>query len=432
MTNEARITRRRFIKKACCASSPLVLPYLVPRSVLGKTGIPPSERITIGAIGIGSQGTNDLKGFLQLPDAQIVAVCDVSRPARQRGLTLVNDKYGNSDCNTYHDFQDMLQRKDIDVVSIVTPYHWHSLMALAAVRAGKDIFLEKPVALSVQEGKMLREAVHRYGTVFQLGTQQRSSRNFRFACELALNGGLGRVHTVKVGTSRGRVTANLPLMPVPEWLDYDRWLGPALWSPYNEKKMIRDFHENISDFSLGMIHCWGIHHLDIAQWGVGTQNTGPLEVQGTGTFPRDGTCDCILDWDVTMKFANGVTINFTDSNKNAHGLRFEGDEGWLFVNRQTLEAEPRSLLKEQIKLPERRLPVSKNHFQDFLKAVRTRQKPIAPIDVAIRSDTLCHLSYIAVQLGRKLRWDAEREQFTDDTQANRLLLPRPMRSPWHL
>jgi len=429
---EARITRRRFIKKACCASSPLVLPYIIPRSVFGKTGIPPSERVTIGAIGIGAQGTNDLKGFLQLPGAQIVAVCDVSRPARQRGLTLVNNKYGNNDCSAYNDFQDMIQREDIDAISIVTPYHWHSLMVLAAVREGKDIFLEKPVALSLQEGKMLREAVHRYNVVFQLGTQQRSSRNFRFACELALNGRLGRLHTIKVGTARGRVTGNMAPMPAPEWLDYDRWLGPALWSPYHEKKMIRDFHEHISDFSLGMIHCWGIHHLDIAQWGAGTEHTGPSEIWGIGTFPSDGTCDCMLGWDVTMKFVNDLTISFTDETKNAHGVRFEGDQGWVFVNRRTLKAHPGSLLMEQIEPQEHRLPVSTNHFQNFLDAVRNRQKPIAPIDVAIRSDTLCHLAYISVQLGRKLRWDVEREQFIDDTQADRLLLPRPMRSSWHL
>jgi predicted dehydrogenase len=359
-------------------------------------------------------------------------VCDVSRPARQRGLKLVNDKYGNCDCRAYHDYQDILQREDVDAVSVVTPYHWHSLMALNAVRAGKDIFLEKPVALSVQEGKMVRQAVQRYDRVFQLGTQQRSSRNFRFACELALNGRLAKVHTVKVGASRGQVTANLPPMPVPEWLDYDRWLGPALWSPYNEKKMIRNFHENISDFSLGMIHCWGIHHLDIAQWGTGTENTGPIEIAGTGTFPRDGTCDCMLDWDVRMKFANGVTVSFTDSTKNTHGIRFEGDKGWVFVNRGTLKAKPESLLKEQIGPQERRLPVSTNHFQNFLDAVRTRQRPVAPIGTAIRSDTVCHLSYIAVELGTRLEWDSEREQFVGNARANRLLLPRPMRSPWHL
>jgi predicted dehydrogenase len=347
-------------------------------------------------------------------------------------VTLVNDKYGNNDCAAYHNYEDMLERDDIDAVSIVTPYHWHSLMAISAARAGKDIFMEKPVALSVAEAKLVRQTVRRYGSVFQLGTQQRSGRDFRFACELALNGRLGKLHTVKVGTSHGRVTANLPAMPVPEWLDYDRWLGPAPWSPYNEKKMIRDFHENISDFSLGMIHCWGIHHLDIAQWGAGTQDTGPYEIHGTGTFPRDGTCDCILDWDVTMKFANGVTINFTDANKNAHGIRFEGDEGRLFVNRQTLQAEPQSLLGERTASLERRLPVSTNHFQDFLSAVRTRGNPISAIDVAVRSDTLCHLSYISVELGRKLRWDGEREQFTDDSEADRLLLPRPMRSAWHV
>jgi len=432
MTNEKKITRRRFIKKACCASSPLVLPYLLPRSLFGKTPVRPSERITMGAIGIGSQGTYDLKAFLQLPDAQIVAVCDVSRPALQRGLKLVNDKYGGADCRAYHDFQDMLQREDIDAVSIVTPCHWHSIMSLAAVRAGKDIFMEKPVALSLQEGRMLREAVHRYDTVFQLGTQQRSGRNFRFACELVLNGRLGRLHTVKVGSAHGRVTANMPPVPVPDGLDYDRWLGPALWSPFNEKKMIRGYHEHMSDYSLGMIHCWGIHHLDIAQWGAGTQNTGPSEIWGTGTFPPDGTCDCMLGWDVTMKFDDDLTISFTDDTRNPHGVRFEGDRGWVFVNRGTLKAQPDSLLKEQIGHQEHRLPVSTNHFQNFLDAVRTGERPISPIDVAVRSDSLCHLSYISVQLGRKLSWNPEREQFIDNTQADRQSLPRPMRSPWHL
>ena len=430
MKSETTITRRRFIKKACCASSSVVLPYLVARSVFGKGA--PSERLTIGAIGIGSQGTHDLKGFLQLSDAQVVAVCDVSGRALERGARLVNEKYGNNDCRTYDDYREILERDDIDAVSIVTPCHWHSVMAVAAARAGKDIFMEKPVSLSVGESRAVREVVGRYGNVFQLGTQQRSGRNFRFACELALNGRLGRVHTIKVGTSHGRVTENLPAMPVPEWLDYDRWLGPAPWSPYNDKKMIRDWHENISDFSLGMIHCWGIHHLDIAQWGADTQDTGPVEIEGTGTFPGDGTCDCILDWDVRMKFANGVTMSFTDGRKNAHGVRFEGDEGWLFVNRQSLKAEPASVLNERIGPAGRHLPVSTNHFGDFLSAVRSRQKPIAPIGSGVRSDTLCHLSYIAVQVGRKLKWDPEAERFGGDKQANRMLLPRPMRSPWHL
>jgi predicted dehydrogenase len=168
----------------------------------------------MGAVGIGAQGTRDLKGFLELPDVRIVAVCDINRRARQRGQKLVNDKYGNSDCHAYHDYQDMLQREDMEAVSVVTPYHWHSLMGLAAARAGKDIFMEKPIALSLKEGQMLRETIHRYARVFQLGTQQRSNRRFRFACELVLNGRIGEVHTIKVGTSHGRTTTNYPAMPV--------------------------------------------------------------------------------------------------------------------------------------------------------------------------------------------------------------------------
>jgi len=434
MSNRRLISRRTFLKQASqttCAA--LGLPYMVRASALGKPGItPPSGRITVGAIGIGDQGTRDLKGFLELPDVRIIAVCDVNRQARRRGQKLVNDKYGNSDCHVYHDYRQMLQRKDMDAVSVVTPYHWHSLMGLAAARAGKDIFMEKPIALSLQEGKMLRETVNRYTRVFQLGTQQRSNSSFRLACELVLNGRIGEVHTIKVGTSHGLTTPNQPAMPIPDWLDYDRWVGPASWSPYTENKMQRGFHENISDYSLGMIHCWGIHHLDIAQWGSGNEHTGPAEIEGTGTFPTDGLCDCLLDWDVNMKFTNGVTVNFTDSQKNEHGIRFEGDEGWLFVNRRTLTAEPKSLLKEQIGTDEHRLPVSNNHFQNFLDAVRTRQRPVSPIDVAVRSDTLCHLSYIAVVLGCQLRWDPVQERVIGNDRANQLLATRSMRSPWHL
>jgi len=435
MNKTKLINRRNFLKRAGLATcTGLAFPHVVPSSVFGKGGVvPPSERITLGAIGIGAQGRSDLKGFLQLPDVQVVAVCDVKRPARELAQRWVNERYEGSVCDAYHDFHELLAREDIDAVSIVTPVHWHSIMALAATRAGKDIFMEKPVALSLQEGKLLRAAIKRYDRMFQIGTQQRSGRNFRFACELALNERIGRVHTIKVGTSYGLVSENFPAMPVPEWLDYDRWVGPAPWAPYTEKRMSRGIHENISDYSLGMIHCWGIHHLDIAQWGNGTDNTGPIEVQGTGTFPRDGLCDCLLGWDVSMLFANGVRIHFTDGKKNEHGIRFEGDKGWVFVNRQTLEAEPKSILKERIGPNEKHLPVSNNHFQNFLDCVKTRQSPVAPIDVAVRSDTLCQLSYIAVQLGgRKLKWDADSEQFVGDDEANRFLLPRPMRSPWHL
>ncbi|MHC4741512.1 MAG: Gfo/Idh/MocA family protein [Planctomycetota bacterium] len=430
MRREVGVSRRGFVKGF--AAGFVGLPYFVGGAVLGKGGTAASERITVGAIGVGAQGTHDLKGFLQLSDARVVAVCDVSGRALERGAGLVNGKYGNSDCTRYDDFREMLARDDIDAVSIVTPVHWHSVMAMAAARAGKDIFMEKPVSLSVAESRAVREAVGRYGNVFQLGTQQRSGRNFRFACELALNGRLGKVHTINVGTAYGKVSENIAAMAVPDWLDYERWLGPAPWSPFNDKKLIRDWHENISDYSLGMIHCWGIHHLDIAQWGADTQDTGPVEVEGTGVFPGDGTCDCMLAWDVKMKFANGVTISFTDGRKNAHGVRFEGDKGWVFVNRQRLQAEPASLLKEQIAPGERHLPVSTNHLQDFLDAVRSRQEPISPIGSAVRSDTVCHLSYIAAQLGRKLKWDPEAERFIGDDQANRMLLPRPMRSPWHL
>jgi len=410
----------------------VVLPYVVPSSALGRApGVAPSNRIVIGVIGAGPQGTGVMRQFMQENDAQVVAVCDVKKPARDHVRRMVDNHYGKKVCDSYVDFLELLARDDIDAVIIATQDHWHVLHSLYAARAGKDMYVEKPLGVSIQQGQVLRKAINEYKRVFQFGTQQRSDRNFRFACELVLNGRLGKLHTIKVGVPGGRFTKNYPDMPVPDWIDYDRWLGPAPWAPFTENRVINNFWWHTSDYTLGFISGWGIHHVDIAQWGNGTQFSGPVEIEGAAVFPNDGLCDCAVSWDVNLTYANGVVMNFTDNTKNQKGVLFEGAEGWVYVRRGKLDAYPKSLLSETIGPNEIHLPVSNNHKRNLLDCIKTGKKTVAPIEAAVRSDAICHLSDIAIRLGRKLRWDPENERFLNDDEANRMLT-RPMRSPWHL
>lgn len=434
MKRDNEISRRGFLKKtAGAAVGALGFPYLVSSSALGKAGsVAAGERIVMGVIGVGGRGRAVMQGFLGLPDAQVVAVCDVNKERRQLAQRIVNEKYNQRVCKTYNDFSELLSRPDIDAVLIASPVFWHVIMATEAAKQGKDIYMEKPVGLSFAEAKILRQTIHRYGRVFQFGTQQRSGRNFRFACELVRNGRIGKIHTIRVGVPSGEFNKKFPRRPVAEGLDYETWLGPAPWSPYTEAILNGWTHERISLYSLGFISAWGVHHLDIAQWGNGTELTGPTEVEGKAVFPDEGVLDCAKSWEVNLKYPDGVTIHFTDNTKNKQGVRFEGEDGWVHVNRQGLNASPESLLKETIGPDEIHLPVSDNHSKNLLDCVRTRQQTVAPLDVAVRSDTLCQLSDIATRTGRKLRWDPVREEFVDDTQANRHLSLRPMRSPWHL
>jgi len=427
------ITRRGFLKKAAGnAAGALGFPYLVASSALGKEGrVAAGDRIVMGVIGVGGRGRAVMQSFLELSDAQVVAVCDVNKERCRLAKRMVDEKYNQRGCKTYHDFSELLSRPDIDAVLIASPVFWHVIMAAEAAKQGKDMYMEKPVGLSFAEAKILRQTIHRYGRIFQFGTQQRSDRNFRFACELALNGRLGKVHTIRVGVPAGEFNQKFPQKPVPQGLDYQAWLGPTQWSPFTEAILNGWTHERISLYSLGFISAWGVHHLDIAQWGNGTELTGPAEVEGTAVFPDEGVLDCARSWEVNLRYPNGVTIHFTDNTKNRQGVRFEGDKGWVHVNRQGIGASPESLLKEKIGPDEIRLPASDNHSRNLLDCMRTRHQTVAPVDVAVRSDTLCQLSDIAVRLGRRLKWNPEKEEFNNDAQATRMLT-RSMRSPWHL
>jgi len=440
MSHDRRSSRRLFLKNTALAAGAMTFPYIIPSSARGNAGgTTPSARIVMGCIGLGTQGTGLMRAFLGHKDVRVAAVCDVYESQRQKAKNIVDQHYGNKDCATYSDFRDVCGRRDIDAVCVATPDHWHVLVSLEAARSGKDLYTEKALGLSVAWDKALREACHKYGTVFQWGTQQRSERNFRFACELVRNGRIGKLHTILVGVPHDFPVPNQPAQPVPAGLDYDMWLGPAPWAPYTyqrcrpwtqEESYANWYH--ISDYCLGGIGgYWGVHHVDIAQWGHGTDGSGPVEIEGTAVFPTDGLADCATSWKVHHKYADGVTMIYMDNEQHKQGVTFQGSEGWVHVSRQGIWAEPQSLLTSVIGRDEIHLIESKGHQRDFLDAVKTRGQTICPIDVAVRTDTICHLTDICTRLGRKLHWDPQKEDFVNDPQASRML-SRPMRSPWHL
>jgi predicted dehydrogenase len=386
----------------------------------------------MACIGVGGRGKQNLRNFLGHGVCRVVAVCDVNANRLAEARQIVNEHYGSRDCASYKDSREVLLRDDVDAVSIATPDQWHVLQSVEAAGSGKDLFLEKPLGLSVAEDIALREAVGRYRRVFQFGTQQRSDRNFRFACELVLNERIGKLRKITAAVPASRAVGVVRPSPVPDWLDWDMWVGPARWRPYAQG-IVHNCGQwgHMSNFSLGWITTWGIHHVDIVQWGNGADNTGPVEVEGRGVFPEEGLYDCATAWDVTLTYANGVVARFVDNNRERQGVRFDGTDGWVFVKRGSIEAEPQSLLRETIRPEQRYLTVSNDHWGSFLECIKNRQTPVSSIDAAVRADTVCHICDIAMRLGRKLRWDPAAERFVDDAEANRML-SRAWRSPWHL
>ena len=426
--SSARISRRGFLKSAAAVAA---FPNLVPGSALGLNGaVAPSNRIVMGSIGVNGMGTADMQAFLGCPDAHIVAVCDVERAHRERAKGMVEEHYAAKGCDCYKDFRELLARTDIDAVHIGTPDHWHVLISIAAAKAGKDIYCEKPLSKTIAEGRALCNAIKKYGRVFQTGTQLRSTNVVRYACELVQNGRIGKIHTIRTFVPVGPSNPLEPEQPVPDGLDYDMWLGPAPYRPYTPKRVHFNFRY-FSDYAGGSMTDLGAHDNDIAQWGNGTQLTGPLEIEGEGEFPRDGLYDTCMKFKVTHTCVNGVKIICsTDPNPQGTGVRFEGSEGWIYV-RGSIDAEPKSVLTSSIGPNEIHLYDSPNHWQNFLDCVKSRAKTIAHEEIGHRSVSVCHLGNIALNLRRKLRWDPDAEQFINDDEANRMLLS-PMRAPWSL
>ena len=419
-------SRRRFLS---CAAATAALPYFVPSSALGADGTTaPSARITMGAIGIGGMGTHDLKNFLQQDDVQVLAVCDVDTERRNKALNLVNERYGNTDCAAYNDFYEVIARDDIDVLLIATPDHWHALIALAGAKAGKDMYCEKPISLTVAEGRTVADTMKRYSRVYQSGTQRRSIRSFAFAVEMARSGRIGKLHTIHTDLAPGPACGPQQPQPIPQGFDYDRWLGPSPYAPYTPKRCHGSFRW-VFDYSGGQLTDIGAHFNDLAQWGNNTELTGPIEYEGRADFPTDGLFNTPTNFEITTTYANGVKMIMHDKSPKA--IKFVGDEGWVSVDDDgNVDAEPKSILQLR-RFTQHGYSYMQGHHRNFLDCVKTRSRTIAPPEVAHRSTTTCHIGNICLRLGRKLRWNPQTEQFINDDQANRMLA-RAMRSPWHL
>lgn len=454
------INRRQFLKKATVAAAgAAVFPYVVSSSALGKAGsVAASERITLGFIGTGGQGMNNMHGFLRNRQAQVVAVCDVNKesddyflwkgpaglePAR-RDAEKHYAEYSRGGqykgCAAYHDFRNVLADEKIDAVVICTPDHWHGLIAIEAAKAGKDIYCEKPLANTMTEGRAVCDAVQRYGVILQTGSHERSNESVRFACELVRNGRIGKLQTIRVNMPNSdghhdvirKNSGPQPNMPVPEGLDYDFWLGPAKWQPYTAMRL-PTWWRFIMDYGGGEMTDRGAHIIDIGQLANGTDDTGPVEIAGRGSMfgGGKGIFDTFIEYDFECRYANGVRL--IGGSTGQRGLRLEGTEGWIFIHIHggRLEAEPKSLLQEVIGPDEIHLGRTGGHHKNFIGAVKTRGEPFAPAEVGHRTGSICHLVNIAMVTGRKIKWDPVREQIIGNADANSML-SGPMRSPWRL
>lgn len=427
-------------------------PVFVPGSALGLNGaVAPGDRISLGLLGCGNQGFNDLKAFLRDERVQVTAVCDVNRQSpgyweggiagREPARSWVEWHYAREKragtykgVGVYVDFREMLGRKDIDAVAIALPDHWHGVAVTAAARAGKDIYGQKPLSLTVAEGRAMVEAVRRYKRVFQCGSQQRSDVRFRKACEIVRNGRIGKLERVICGLPGGipdfgKTAHRQDPEPVPEGFDYDLWLGPAPEAAYAPGRCHVNFRW-ILDYSGGQITDWGGHHPDIAQWGMGTELTGPVAIRnGQAQWAKEKLYNTAVDFTFDAVYGNGVTL--TVSSRARGGVTFQGTEGWVWVTRGAIEASPAGLLDYVPGPGEVSLYKSDNHYRNFIDCVRTRQETAAPIEQAHRSITIAHLGNISLRLGRDLRWDPAAEKILGDETAQGMLA-RPMRKPWAL
>lgn len=431
-----RENRRNFLKKSVAAL--VSVPCLVPSTVVGQSRLKPSDKITLGFIGVGGMGTGNLRNALSRDTTRILAICDVDDRHAERARNLVNEKYGNSDCTTGRDFLELIGRDDIDAICSSLPDQSHALVAVAAARAGKDIYGEKPLGYTIEEGRAIVDAVQRYGRIWQTGSWQRSQRHFRFACELVRNGKIGKVHTVYVGLPQGnsgRNTSTVITEP-PTWFDYDRWLGPAPYVPYCEARCHWNFRWNL-DYSGGQLTDWAGHHCDIAQWAMGTELTSPIKItEPSATFPQGDhpVFDTPTDYRFVCHYREGFKMIVSDAKQMPKGMGayFVGDEGWVHVDRGgKLRTEPKSLANYELGPNDIHLYESNDHWGNFLDCVKSRKATITPAEVAHRSIMVGHLGLIAIKLNRDLQWDPEQERFSNDPEADRLLA-RPMRSPRHL
>ena len=455
MNKTFTLSRRQFLS----AASALAVPFIIPATALGRNGRPaPSERIHLACFGFGTIAQSVTPNFLNDERVQVVAVADVNRETdhygyqgehkggRETGRRMINEHYakqtGKADyngCRVYEDFRELLRKEDVDAVEVATPDHWHAILAITCARRGKHIYGQKPLAVTVEQGRAMVREVTKAGVTWQTGSQQRSQTYFRMACEFVRNGRLGKLHRIPVVLPGGhRDFSQLALQqapaPAPEGLNYDLWEGPAPHRDYRPALMPLNWRWNF-DYSGGMITDWGAHHMDIAQWALDMDHSGPVKIEVVNAdLPAPGELyNTARTFHFECVYANGVRMVVEDESAGPNGITFEGENGRkIFVSREKLEFTPESLRQEKIGENETHLYESKHHERNFVDCIYSGKPTVAPIEAAHRSITIAHIANIAIRLGReKVEWNPATEQFVGDGKANKML-SRPMRRPWSL
>lgn len=443
------MNRRSFIRRAGAAGAALAGVAALPHRAAAQTAA--NSRVNLALIGAGGRGSSLVGEFTAHDEARFVAVCDCFADRRARMRDALNAHYEATDVTEHADFREVLARPDVDAVIVASPDHWHVPIAIAAARAGKDMYVEKPLGVAMRWAFVLREAVAENGRVFQYGTQQRSGPLFRQACELVRNGYLGQI--TRIDAWCPDISSQYEAFHVPQFgsttptdppdgFDYDMWLGPAPRKPYTVDRCTCYGVYHIYDYALGFIAGWGAHPLDIAQWGLGRDDTSPVRYEGEGSIPTVGLYDTIASWDVHCTYADGIAIRLmghrvAEAVVSAyrpfidHGTTFHGSDGWVSVDRAGIHASDPKLLEIALKPEDVRLRAVQSHAHDFLTCVKTRETPLSSLEAAIRSDAISHLSDIAIRLDRAVTWDPERETISDDAEAA-AMLDRPLRAPWDL
>ena len=435
------IGRRRFIGLAGAAGAAIAMPAFIPATALGRGGKPPpSERIVVGIVGWGMIAPENTEGLMKLDDCQVVASCNVDKKHLQQSLDAINEFYQNKDCKPYHDYRKMLARKDIDVVMIAVPDHWHELIAVEAAKRGKDIYGEKPLAKTIVEQQAIVKAVHEHGCIWQTGSWQRSTGSFHKAAEIVRNGLIGKITRVEVGLPSGHTdfghdaSQTKPTQPPPE-LDYDMWIGPSRMVPYIPCQSHLNWRWNYNTGG-GQLMDWVGHHVDIAHWGLGFDTNGPCEVEGHGEFPpKDAVWNTCTRYRIECKYPDNIHMTIAGGHGDIKsGTKWIGTDGWVYVNRGAFDCsneewkDIKELPYDQVKI---RLHRSTNHYRNFIDCVKSRQPTITPVETAHHSTLPGHLGLISMLVGRKLRWDVQKEEILGDREAT-ALMTRPYRRPYKI
>jgi predicted dehydrogenase len=424
---DAQTPRREFLRRSGAAAA---VGIAFPTVLAGRASrAAASERIRLGFIGVGNQGTNNLKDFLKLKDAEVVAVCDVDKERLAKAAKLAGG--AGREVRAVGDYRRLLDDKSIDAVVVTTPDHWHALATTDACVAGKDVYCEKPLSLTIAEGRTMVDVARNAKRIVQTGSQQRSDDKFRLACELVRSGRLGKIKQVKIHLPKVNFDGPaVPDGPPPPELDYNAWLGPAPDRPYNAKH-VHYLFRFFWDYSGGQMTNFGAHHLDIAQWGLGRDESGPVAIEATATFNKDGWFEVAETSEIVYTYDDGIKVVCTQGKGGGPNVLFEGEEGSIAVSRGKISSTPAEILAEPLAKGDVHLYVSKDHHQNWLDCIKSRSLPICDVAIGHRSATVCHLGNIAIRTGRRIAWDPTAETIVGDPEAAKML-SRPYRAPWRL